>query len=105
MRSQFTERLAERFGSRAPAGGDTLRIRLTLTGARANTAVLRTFTRFDLFGGPYNAVQAIRGKEGTMAGSMSFAVEIYDLSTNALLGAYVAKQFPNAWNLPAGMGR
>ena len=59
---------------------------------------------FDLLGGPYNAVQAARDKEGMMSGSVSFAVEIYGSSTNALLGAYVAKQYPNAWNLPAGMG-
>jgi len=49
-------------------------------------------------------VQAARGKEGSMTGSVSFAVEIYDTSTNALLAAYVAKQYPNAWNLRAGIG-
>jgi hypothetical protein len=31
-------------------------------------------------------------------------VEVYDSSTNALLAAYVAKQYPNAWNLKAGIG-
>jgi len=104
MQTQFTEKLATRLkSSRAPAD-DTLRIKLTLTGAKANTAFLSTFTRFDLVGGPYNAVQAARGKEGAMTGSVSFAVEIYDSSTNALLGAYVSKQYPNAWNLKAGMG-
>jgi len=104
MQTQFTEKLNARFRNAATPGADTLRIKLTLTGAKANTAFLSTFTRFDLVGGPYNAVQAARGKEGSMTGSVSFAVEIYDTSTNALLAAYVAKQYPNAWNLRAGIG-
>ncbi len=49
-------------------------------------------------------MQAARDKEGMLSGSVSFAVEVYDSATNALLGAYVAKQYPNAWNLTAGMG-
>ena len=104
MQTQFTEKLMTRLKNSRTPGDDTLRIKLTLTGAKANTAFLSTFSRFDLVGGPYNAVQAARGKEGAMTGSVSFAVEIYDSSTNALLGAYVAKQYPNAWNLKAGMG-
>lgn len=104
MQIQFTDKLSTRYRRTMTTGADTLRIKLTLTGAKANTNVLNTVMHFDLLGGPYNAVQAVRDKEGMMSGSVSFAVEIYDSSTNALLGAYVAKQFPNAWNLPAGMG-
>lgn len=105
MQSQFTDKLNARFRSFPGRGtANAVRIRLTLTGAKMNTAVLSTFSRFDLMGGPYNAVQAIRGREGAMTGSVSFAVEIYDASTNALLGAYVTKQYPNAWNLKAGIG-
>lgn len=104
MQVEFADKLSKRFRSAVLPGGDTLRIKLTLTGAKANTNVLNTVMHFDLLGGPYNAVQAVRDKEGMMSGSVSFAVEIYDSSTNALLGAYVAKQYPNAWNLPAGMG-
>lgn len=104
MRVEFSEKLRPRFRPSVTASADTLRIKLTLTGAKSNTAVLSTLSRFDLLGGPYNAVQAARGKEGAMTGSVSFAVEIYDSSTNALLAAYVSKQYPNAWNLKAGIG-
>jgi hypothetical protein len=104
MQAEFTAKLSRRFRNSVMPGSETLRIRLTLTGAKTNTNVLNTVMHFDLLGGPYNAVQAVRGKEGMMSGSVSFAVEIYDSETNALLGAYVAKQYPNAWNLPAGMG-
>jgi hypothetical protein len=61
--------------------------------------------RFDLAGGPYNAVQAARGKEGAFTGSVSYAVEIFDSTTEELLMAYVSKQYPNAWNLGATFGR
>lgn len=104
MQNQFTEKLSTRLRNSPGNGIGTMRIKLTLTGARMNTAFLSTFSRFDLMGGPYNAMQAIRGKEGAMTGSVSFAVEIYDASSNQLLGAYVAKQYPGAWNLKAGIG-
>jgi hypothetical protein len=104
MQVEFTDKLSRRFRNAVVPGNDAMRIKLTLTGAKANTNVLNTVMHFDLLGGPYNAVQAVRDKEGMLSGSVSFAVEIYDSSTNALLGAYVAKQYPNAWNLPAGMG-
>ena len=104
MQVEFAEKLSRRFRTAVLPSNEALRIKLTLTGAKANTNVLNTVMHFDLLGGPYNAVQAVRDKEGMMSGSVSFAVEIYDSSTNALFGAYVAKQYPNAWNLPAGMG-
>jgi hypothetical protein len=37
------------------------------------------------------ALQAARGKEGAFTGSVSYAVEVYDASTNQLLGAYVTE--------------
>lgn len=105
MRSRFSGSLATRFQMVSTPTPGTLRVRLTLTGAKATTRGVSTFTRFDLAGGPYNAVQAIRGKEGTFTGSVSYAVEIFDASGGELLEAFVAKQFPNAWNLGATLGK
>jgi hypothetical protein len=104
MQATFSDKLAAAAKNGAAPRADALRIRLTLTGARENTPVLSTLSRFDLLGGPYNAVQAVRGKEGALTGSVSFAVEIYAASTNELLAAYVSKQYPNAWNLGASVG-
>lgn len=36
-----------------------------------------------------------------MAGSVNYAVEIYDAPSNRLLSAYVTKQYPNAMNAGA----
>lgn len=105
MFNAFSEQLNQRFRLVNTPQPATLRIRLTLTGAKPNTAVVSTVTRFDLVGAPYNAVQGIRGKEGAFIGSVMYSVEIYDVSTGELQGAYVAKQFPNAMNVAATIGR
>jgi len=104
MKEQFSERLQERFKLTRVTAPNALRIKLTLTGAQTTTPFLGTFTRFDLAGGPYNIVQSIRGKEGSFTGSVSYAVEIYDSSSNRLLNAYVAKQYPNSLNIGATRG-
>jgi len=104
MQTQFSAALANRFRLAAGPGPDTLRIRLTLTGASTNSAVLSTFARLDMAGGLYNSVQAVRGHEGMMMGSVSYAVEIYDAGSDRLLEAFIAKQYPGAYNIGATFG-
>nr|WP_049768209.1 DUF3313 domain-containing protein [Methylocella silvestris] len=104
MQTRFTEKLGSRFalaGARAP---NTLRIRLTLTGAATSTPVLATLSRFDVAGAVYNGVQTARGGEGLMTGSVMYAVEIFDASTSRLLSAYVSKQYPSPYDVMASMG-
>lgn len=104
MQAQLKQKLRARFHLVSTPAPGTLRVSVTLTGAKTTTRGLSTFTRFDLGGGPYNVVQSIRGKEGTFTGNISYAVEIFDASTNALLTAYVTKQYPNALNISASLG-
>jgi hypothetical protein len=105
MQSEFETRLRGRFRISREAGWNTLRLKLTLTGAKSSTRFLSTASRFDLAGGPYNIVQSIRGKEGAFTGSVSYAVELYDASTNLLVSAYVTKQYPSPMNIPASLGK
>ena len=104
MQTQFSEALGSRFSIADRPGDRTLRVQLTLTGAKTTKQFVGTFTKFDLAGGPYNVVQSIRGKEGALSGSVSYAVEIYDASSDRLLAAYVAKEYPNAMNVKATLG-
>jgi hypothetical protein len=104
MREKFSEELRPRFREVSTPIAGTLRLKLTLTGAEKTTPFIGTFTKFDLAGGPYNIVQSIRGKEGMMNGSVNYAVEIYDASTQQLLNAYISKQYPNAMNVGASIG-
>lgn len=104
MSTQFRLALQTRFRLTDTMRPGTLRLRLTLTGAKGNTAVVSTVTRFDLVGLPYNAVQSLRGKEGIFMGSVSYSVEVYDAMSNQLLKAYLARQYPNAMNVGATFG-
>ncbi|MGY5812088.1 DUF3313 domain-containing protein [Rhizobium sp. LEGMi198b] len=104
MQTRFTEQLRTRFGIVNTPMPGTLRIHLTLTGAKKTTPVLGPFSHLDVGGNVYNAVQATRDKEGSMTGSVSYAVEIYDAPSNRLLSAFVAKQFPGAMNVGASFG-
>ncbi|GMO95164.1 DUF3313 domain-containing protein [Bradyrhizobium sp. TM239] len=104
MQNCFADRLRGRFVLVREPGPNTLRIRLTLTGAVANTPVLGTLSRFDLAGAVYNGVQAARDGEGTMTGSVVYGVEIFDATTSRLLSAYVTKQYPAAYDIKATTG-
>ena len=104
MYIQFAEKLRNRFALATDPAPDALHVKLTLTGAATNTPVLATLSRFDLAGGLYNGVQAVRGGEGMLTGSVTYVTEIYDASTNRLLSAFVTKQYPNALNIGASMG-
>lgn len=104
MQKAFAEKLGKRFELVNEPGPATLRLKLTLTGAKTTTPVLGTFTKFDIGGGMYNSVQAIRGKEGLMNGSVIYSVEIYDTLSRQLLSAYITKQYPNAMNVGASFG-
>jgi hypothetical protein len=104
MQSEFEAKLRGRFNLTRDPGRHTLRLKLTLTGAKSSTRFLSTASRFDLAGGPYNLVQAARGKEGAFTGSVMYAVELYDASTNLLVNAYITKQYPGPYNLGASLG-
>ncbi len=104
MRTRFAKELGSRFALASQRGPNTLRVRLTLTGAVANTPVLGTLSRFDIAGLVYNGVQTVRDGEGSLTGSVVYAVEIFDASTSRLLGAFVSKQYPSPYDIKASVG-
>src|SRR5450756_1707084 len=67
MQNRFTDKLRSRFTLVNVRGRNTLRVRLTLTGAVINTPVLGTLSHFDLAGAVYNGGQAARDGEGTVS--------------------------------------
>lgn len=104
MQSTFNEKLGKRFAVVSDRAPHTLRLKLTLAGAKTNTPLVSTLAHIDMAGNLYNGVQAVRGGEGAMTGSVMYAVEIFDAPTNRLLTAYVTKQYPNAMNPMATVG-
>lgn len=104
MQQEFSGAITQRWQRATTPLADTVRIRITLTGAKPNKRVIGTIMKVDIGGGSYNAVQAARGKEGAFSGSVSYAVEIFDAQSNRLLAAYVEKQYPSALNIKASLG-
>ncbi|KAA1010831.1 DUF3313 domain-containing protein [Paraburkholderia panacisoli] len=104
MTETFSKKLAKRFDVAKQAGPNTVRVKLTLTGAEKTTPLVGQAMHFDIAGNVYNGVQSIRGGQGAFSGSVSYAVEVYDSASGQLLKAYVSKQYPNAMNLPAAFG-
>jgi hypothetical protein len=104
MGREFSKKMGRRFSLVHDAAPRTLRLKLTLTGADTNTPVVSTLMRFDLAGGLYNGVQAMRGREGVFNGAVMYSVELFDAETDRLLDAYVAKEYPNAYDIGATVG-
>ncbi len=104
LQAEFTARLATRFEIVEKPAPGTLRLRLTLTGARTTTPVLGTLSRFDVAGGVYNGIQTVRGGEGALTGSVTYAVEIFDATNGRLLKAEVSKRYPSPFNIKASVG-
>lgn len=104
MQDRFAARLGRDFALVDRPAPQTLRLTLTLTGARATPPVVGTVTHFDLAGGTYNAVQGLRGKPGMVAGSVSYAVEVRDALSGRLLYAAVNRQYPSAINIGTSFG-
>ncbi|GLS20806.1 lipoprotein [Labrys miyagiensis] len=105
MQTRFTEKLLSRFTLATRPAPNTLRIRLTLTGAATTTPVIGTLSRFDIAGAVYNGVQTARDREGLLTGSVIYTVEIFDAPTSRLLTAFVSKQYPSAYNIGASIGK
>ncbi|MGJ4961607.1 DUF3313 domain-containing protein [Bradyrhizobium sp. SZCCHNR1015] len=104
MQQRFLESLSTRFQIVHQRGPNTLRLRLTLTGAVANTPVLGVASRFDLAGAVYNGVQSARDGEGLLTGSVFYAAEIFDAASGRLLSAFVSKQYPSPYDIKASVG-
>jgi hypothetical protein len=104
MSKRFSDTLSERFTIVTSPSADTLRLKLTLTGATKTTPAVGTFTRLDIGGNIYNGVQSVVGGRGAFTGEAIYAVEIYDARTNRLLEAYVAQRYPRPYNVKATFG-
>lgn len=104
MQRSFESRLRRKYALTKFPGPGTLRLKLELTGAKANAVVISTVAKLMPVGLAVNGFQAARGKEGTLSGSINYSVEVYDSATNDLLLAYVSKQYPSALDLSASLG-
>jgi hypothetical protein len=103
MQAQFTEVLSAHYSLADLPGPDTLRIHVTLTGIQTSTPGVSTLWKVAPVGLLTNSVQSARDKPAAFSGSVSYAVEVYDSSSNMLLRAYIARQYPFAEDVAASV--
>lgn len=79
----------------------TLKLRVTLLGATTTKGGLATATRATTFGFALSALKSVRGKPGSLTGSLLYAVEVVDGATGEVLVAAVRRRNPDALDIPA----
>jgi hypothetical protein len=101
MTQELRTELARSFPTPAAIQADTIRIKMTLLGARKTKGGIATATRVTPMGFATSAVKSALGRKGTFTGSVLFAVELYDARTNELLLAAVRRRTPDPLDIPA----
>jgi hypothetical protein len=104
MRQTFRNTLSRRLALAEQPGPGVLRLRLTLTGFETNVPVLSTVSHLMPVGLVVNTGLEGAGRNGTFFGSISYAAEISDSESGALLYAYVTRQTPDALDVTASLG-
>ncbi len=98
MRQQFAAKLASKYTLIQEPAPDAIRVHVTLTGIESNIPVLSLVTQLSPYSVVINGVMTAADKQESLSGSVSYAVEVRDSETNALLRAFVSKQYPWAEN-------
>jgi len=74
-------------------------LRMTLLGVQQTVPLVATVSRFTPLGFALNGIQSLRGKKGTMTGSVQAALEVSDSQTGELLFAAVRRRSPVALDI------
>lgn len=98
---ELRSEIAKSFPAPARPQADTLRIQVTLLGGEKTKGGVATATRVTPIGLGLSAVKSALGKQGTLTGSVLYAVEVYDAKTNELLLAAVRRRTPDPLDVPA----
>lgn len=104
MQTQFQQALSTRFYPATAMGPSVLRVRITLTGASRSVPVLSTAGQVVPVGAVLGVIRGSRDKARKTLGSVSYAVEVYDSSTNRLLRAFVVYEYPKPEDVRASVG-
>jgi hypothetical protein len=104
MQTQFQQALANRFYPATAIGASVLRLHITLTGASRSIPVLSTAGQVVPVGAVLGALRGAHDKARKTLGSVSYAVEVYDSSTNRLLRAFIVYEYPRPEDVRASVG-
>jgi hypothetical protein len=105
MQQEFTKLLSKKMQIADSPMPGTVRLHLTLTGIERSTPVISTLSHLIPVGLLVNAGFEAAGHNGSFFGSVSYAIELYDVSTGELIYAAVSKENPRALDLTSSFGR
>jgi len=98
---ELRSEIAKTFPAPAQPQADTLRLRVTILGAKKTVGGLATASRVTPMGFATSALKSALGKKGTLTGSILYAVEAFDAQTNEVLIAAVRRRTPDPLDVPA----
>lgn len=101
MTDALREELAKSFRLTQAPAANTMRLRMTLVGAKKTTGGVGTVSSVMPLGLVTNVVKSATGKKGTFSGSVLFAIEIFDSRSGELLAAVVRREAPDALDIKA----
>ncbi|HEX8057581.1 MAG TPA: DUF3313 domain-containing protein [Novosphingobium sp.] len=101
MTDALREELAKSFRLVQAPAANTMRLRMTLVGAKKTTGGVGTVSSVMPLGLVTNVVKSATGKKGTFSGSVLFAIEIFDSRSGDLLAAVVRREAPDALDIKA----
>jgi len=99
MAQKFTPVIDRYFRPTMAPGPRTLRFRLILVEVEPNVPGLATLSRLAPAGLVANIAASGTGNPGSFSGSVTYAVEVFDSESGALLAAGVNKKFPDALDI------
>jgi hypothetical protein len=101
MTQALRDELAKSYQVVDRPGANVAALQLTLLGVQKTTPLVATASRFTPMGLALNSIKSLRGKEGTMTGSVHAAIEISDTKSGALIFAAIRHRSPNALDIGA----
>jgi hypothetical protein len=105
MQQEFKKLLGKKMEITDSPKPGTVRLHLTLTGIEKSTPVMSTLSHLLPVGLLVNAGFEAAGHNGSFFGSVSYAIELHDVSTGELIYAAVSKENPRALDLTSSFGR
>jgi hypothetical protein len=98
---EFVRVLGERYAIVNAPAPDVARLKLTLAGVEGNTPFVATASRVLPIGLAANLAKSAAGAPGSFTGSVTFAGQFYDSTSNELIAAFLTRRAPDALDIRA----
>jgi len=101
LQSAYSKAMGQSLRIVSAPGPNTLLLKMELVGVTSDVPVAATISHVYPAGVLANVFDQTQDKPGTFSGSVTYALSLYDSTTNTLLAAAVNKKFPDALNIGA----